>query len=128
VVYLNANAIQKHFLFLGFDPTTNWNDPLHFYGTESKKVESLDLKGNKSLSDKLYITKNQICWAIKSEMAMTLEDVLARRTRCLFLDAYETEKIAPKVAEIMAIELKKEKKWIIQELKNFNLILKNYQL
>ena len=59
---------------------------------------------------------------------MTLEDVLARRTRCLFLDAYETEKIAPKVAEIMAIELKKEKKWIIQELKNFNLILKNYQL
>ena len=45
-----------------------------------------------------------------------------------FLDAYETEKIAPKVAEIMAIELKKEKKWIIQELKNFNLILKNYQL
>ena len=112
----------------GFDPTTNWNDPLHFYGTEAKKVESLDLNGNKSLSDKLYITKNQICWAIKNEMAITLEDVLARRTRCLFLDAYETEKIAPKVAEIMAFELKKEKKWIIQELKNFNLILKNYQL
>ena len=112
----------------GFDPTTNWNDPLHFYGTEAKKVESLDLNGNKSLSDKLFITKNQICWAIKNEMAITLEDVLARRTRCLFLDAYETEKIAPKVAEIMAFELKKEKKWVIQELKNFNLILKNYQL
>ena len=112
----------------GFDPTTNWNDPLHFYGTEAKKVEAMDLNGNKSLSSKLFITKNQICWAIKNEMAITLEDVLARRTRCLFLDAYETEKIAPKVAEIMAFELKKEKKWIIQELKNFNLILKNYQL
>lgn len=112
----------------GFDPTTNWNDPLHFYGTEAKKVEAMDLNGNKSLSSKLFITKNQICWAIKNEMAITLEDVLARRTRCLFLDAYETEKIAPKVAEIMAFELKKEKKWVIQELKNFNLILKNYQL
>ena len=112
----------------GFDPTTNWNDPLHFYGTEAKKVETMDLNGNKSLSSKLFITKNQICWAIKNEMAITLEDVLARRTRCLFLDAYETEKIAPKVAEIMAFELKKEKKWVIQELKNFNLILKNYQL
>ena len=112
----------------GFDPTTNWNDPLHFYGTEAKKVEAIDLNGNKSLSSKLFITKNQICWAIKNEMAITLEDVLARRTRCLFLDAYETEKIAPKVAEIMAFELKKEKKWVIQELKNFNLILKNYQL
>lgn len=112
----------------GFDPTTNWNDPLHFYGTEAKKVEAMDLNGNKSLSSKLFITKNQICWAIKNEMAITLEDVLARRTRCLFLDAYETEKIAPKVAEIMAFELNKEKKWVIQELKNFNLILKNYQL
>ena len=112
----------------GFDPTTNWNDPLHFYGTEAKKVEAMDLNGNKSLSSKLFITKNQICWAIKNEMAITLEDVLARRTRCLFLDAYETEKIAPKVAEIMAFELKKGKKWVIQELKNFNLILKNYQL
>ena len=112
----------------GFDPTTNWDDPLHFYGTEAKKVEAMDLNGNKSLSSKLFITKNQICWAIKNEMAITLEDVLARRTRCLFLDAYETEKIAPKVAEIMAFELKKEKKWVIQELKNFNLILKNYQL
>ena len=112
----------------GFDPTTNWNDPLHFYGTEAKKVEAMDLNGNKSLSSKLFITKNQICWAIKNEMAITLEDVLARRTRCLFLDAHETEKIAPKVAEIMAFELKKEKKWVIQELKNFNLILKNYQL
>ena len=112
----------------GFDPTTNWNDPLHFYGTEAKKVEAMDLNGNKSLSSKLFITKNQICWAIKNEMAITLEDVLARRTRCLFLDAHETEKIAPKVAEIMAFELNKEKKWVIQELKNFNLILKNYQL
>ena len=88
----------------------------------------MDLNGNKSLSDKLYITKNQICWAIKSEMAMTLEDVLSRRTRCLFLDAYETEKIAPKVAEIMAFELRKEKEWVIKELKYFNLILKNYQI
>ena len=83
---------------------------IHFIFMELKQKKlNLYLKGNKSLSDKLYITKNQICWAIKSEMAMTLEDVLARRTRCLFLDAYETEKIAPKVAEIMAIELKKEK-------------------
>ena len=84
--------------------------------------------GNKSLSDKLYITKNQIHWGIKQEMATNLEDILARRTRCLFLDAYETEKIAPKVAETMAKILKKNQNWIDQELKEFKSIIKNYQL
>ena len=61
-------------------------------------------------------------------MAHKLEDILARRTRCLFLDAYETEKIAPKVAEIMAEVLNKNKEWINGELEQFKLIIKNYQL
>ena len=46
-------------------------------------------------------------------MAMTLGCFIPKN-KMSFLDAYETEKIAPKVAEIMAFELKKEKKWIIQ--------------
>ena len=41
-------------------------------------------------------------------MANTLEDVLARRTRCLFLDAYETEKIAPQVARNYAQKILKK--------------------
>jgi glycerol-3-phosphate dehydrogenase len=61
-------------------------------------------------------------------MAHKLEDILARRTRCLFLDAYETEKIAPKVAEIMAEVLNKNQEWINGELEQFKLIIKNYQL
>jgi glycerol-3-phosphate dehydrogenase len=76
----------------------------------------------------LYITKNQIQWGVKEEMATNLEDILARRTRCLFLDAYETEKIAPKVAETMAKILNKNQNWINQELKDFKSIIKNYQL
>ena len=76
----------------------------------------------------MYITKNQIYWGIKEEMATNLEDILASRTRCLFLDAYETEKIAPKVAETMAKILKNNQNWIYQELKEFKLIIKNYQL
>ena len=113
----------------GFDPATDWDQPLHYYGTEAPKIRSLDIKeGNKSLSDKMYITKNQIHWGIKEEMAISLEDILARRTRCLFLDAYETEKIAPKVAEIMANILNENQTWIDRELKKFKSIIKNYQL
>ncbi len=61
-------------------------------------------------------------------MALTLEDVLARRTRCLFLNAYETEKIAPYVAEIMKKELNKDEKWVATQLEEFKLLLKKYQL
>ena len=44
---------------------------------------------------------------LEREMAITLEDILARRTRCLFLDSSETEKIAEEVVMIMADEMKK---------------------
>ena len=85
-------------------------------------------KDHESLSDKVYISKNLILWSVTEEMAVHIEDILARRIRCLFLDAKETLRIAPKVAEIMAGALDKDEDWIAQELKNFNLISKNYIL
>lgn len=113
----------------GFDPNADWSNPLHCYGTEAPKLEALTTeKGNVSLSDKLHITKNQILWAVKEEMAICLEDVLSRRTRCLFLDATESEKIAPQVAQIMADALGKDARWVKEELNSLKTIIKNYQL
>ena len=114
---------------VGNDFKSDFDDPYHVYGTEASKIKALNPKlAEKSLSDTLFITENQVIWAIQEEMAITLEDVLARRTRCLFLDAYETEKIAPQVAEIMRKILKKDSQWAEAEMKKFNLILKKYQL
>ena len=59
-------------------------------------------------------------------MAMNLEDVMARRTRSLFLDANESLRIAPKVIEIMANEMKKNTNWIKNEIANFEKVAKNY--
>ncbi len=59
-------------------------------------------------------------------MALTIEDVLARRTRSIFLDAKESKRIAPEVAKKMAEVLEKDQKWIDEELKNFNKLIKNY--
>ena len=44
------------------------------------------------------------------------------------MDAKETQRIAPKVAEIMAIALQKDDKWVEHELKKFNIISQNYIL
>ena len=69
-----------------------------------------------------------IIWSIRNEMAFKLEDVLARRTRCLFLDVEETLKIAPKVLSIMAKEMNKNKEWVNTELKNFIKLALKYQI
>ena len=61
-------------------------------------------------------------------MAITLEDILARRMRCLFLDSFESEILAEEVVNIMADEMKKNSTWINQELKNFKSLVKNYKI
>ena len=113
----------------GNDFNVDFTNPYHFYGTESDKIKALDpKKAAISLSEKIFISENQVRWAVREEMAMTLEDVLARRTRCLFLDAYETEKITLQVVKVMCEEMEKDDSWMEEELRKINLILKKYQL
>ena len=119
----------KKLLLHGYDENTDIDDPLHVYGSDRHKIISYGKpEDNDSLSNKFYISKNLILWAVEHEMAIHIEDVLARRVRCLFLDAKETQRIAPKVAEIMAITLQKDDKWVEHELKKFNIIAQNYIL
>jgi len=119
----------KKLLLHGYDEQADISDPLHVYGSDRKKIILMgQLEDNESLSEKFYISKNLILWSIEHEMAIHLEDVLARRIRCLFLDAKETFKIAPKVAEIMAEALQKDEDWIANELKEFKTITQNYIL
>lgn len=106
------------------------NESLSRYGSDLEKLKqySDNPVDNASLSPQFELSKNQILWSIREEMAVTLEDVLARRTRCLFLDAKESVEIAEKVASIMAREMGKNEDWITQELTNFKSLAKNYQL
>jgi glycerol-3-phosphate dehydrogenase len=61
-------------------------------------------------------------------MAITLEDILARRTRCLFLDVFETEKLIDKVLSIMADEMLKDDVWKQQQKLSFLSLSKKYKL
>jgi glycerol-3-phosphate dehydrogenase len=123
------NCKTKKLLLHGYDENTDINDPLHVYGADRQKIISMGKpEDNDSLSDKFYISKNLILWSVEHEMAIHLEDVLARRVRCLFLDAKETLRIAPEVAEIMATALQKNDEWIARELKDFKTITQNYIL
>ena len=55
--------------------------------------------------------KVEVLWAVRHEMARTIEDVLARRTRLLFLDARASMTVASNVARWMAAELGRDEKW-----------------
>ena len=119
-------CITHNLTIHGYDYSSNWENPIHFYGTDIEKIENLCSEGNISISEKFFISKNQIIWSIRNEMAMTLEDVMARRTRSLFLNARESLKISPKVLEIMAKEMKKNIDWIKDESANFEKVARNY--
>lgn len=78
------------------------------------------------LHDKLPYTRDNVEHAVHTEMAVTLEDVLARRTRALFLDAAAAIEIADETARVMARELGKDETWVREQVEAFSLIAKNY--
>jgi glycerol-3-phosphate dehydrogenase len=123
-------CITRHLPIHGFrmdiDP---YSDPMAPYGLDKEDIlaiseEEENLTGY--ISEKLGILKTQVAWAVRKEMARTVEDVLARRTRALFLDARESIRIAPEVATIMAKELKQDNEWITKQIEAFELVAKNY--
>lgn len=70
----------------------------------------------------------EVIWAVREEMALTLDDVLSRRLRITFLDARAAIAMAPQVATVMMRELEKTEEWGIAQIQEFTLLAKNYLL
>ena len=78
------------------------------------------------LDSQLPYVAAEVVWAARREMARTVEDVLARRTRALFLNAQAAIRMTPKVAEILAQELGKDERWQAEQLTRFNQTANGY--
>lgn len=93
------------------------------YGSDSVPLkelgDSID-RGHEPLDRRLRITPAEILWAVRHEMARTVEDVLARRTRSLFLKAQAAIDIAPSVAGWMSQELGFDRSWEDEQVSKFN--------
>jgi glycerol-3-phosphate dehydrogenase len=103
----------------------------YVYGSDAPAVEALmqmDPELAKPLHPALLYTGAEVVWAVRYEMARTVEDVLARRTRALFLNARAALSMAPCVAEMMARELKYDDAWKSRQLQAFQETAKNYLL
>lgn len=104
---------------------------LSFYGADEINLNDLVMT-NKSLAEPLNretdILAGQVVWAVRNEMARTVEDVLARRIRLLFMDAKLAYKLAPEVAEIMMKELSRDEIWKENQITTFRELAKGYLL
>lgn len=107
------------------------NDHLSVYGSDAEKVRALGEQHpelQKAIHPKYPYNYAQIKWAIDEEYAFTIEDVLARRTRLLFLDAKAAIESASAVADFMAEELKWSEEEKSKQLEDFLNIAKGYCL
>jgi glycerol-3-phosphate dehydrogenase len=75
------------------------------------------------LDSRLPYTRAQVVYAARNEMARSIDDVLARRTRALFLDVEATRAAANEVAKLLAVELGRDSAWQTAQLAHFAKIL-----
>lgn len=102
---------------------------LRVYGSDALVIQDLihsDPGRGEPLHSALPYCGAEVIWAARSEMARTVEDVLARRTRALFLNARAAIEMAPRVAELMAIELGRDEAWKTEQVKSFQELAKGY--
>jgi glycerol-3-phosphate dehydrogenase len=92
----------------------------------SRENAGSELNLDALLHPRLPFRRREVIWAARHEMARTVEDVLARRTRALFLDARAAIEAAPQVAALLAAELKRSDAWRVRDLENFLALARGY--
>lgn len=124
-----TNSRTKNLPVHGYKENTDFTQPLFYYGSDYKFIkESIDNDPEGWISKIVPLHKAQIKWAVENEMAVTLDDMLSRRTRAILLDTREALGIAPAVAEEMAMHLGEGNDWVNQQLDEFKKIAGKYLL
>jgi glycerol-3-phosphate dehydrogenase len=99
------------------------DDSVRVYGTDATAVAEIaarDTSLGTRLDPRLPYTGAHVVYGVRAEMARTVEDVLARRTRALFLDAAAARACAPRAAALIAAELGFDRVWIEAQLAHFD--------
>ena len=113
------------------EDTTKEFGALAIYGSDEREIRKLieaDARLGEPLDAALPYMKAEVIWAVRREMARTVEDVLARRTRALFLNARAALAMAPAVADLMAAELAWNDGNRTKQLAAFRNVASNYLL
>jgi glycerol-3-phosphate dehydrogenase len=124
-------CVTKTLNIHGFHPNAATYGPLSFYGTDAPLIQELaaaDPALAEPLDSQLPYIGAEVIWAVRKEMARTVEDILSRRTRALFLNSRAAVRMAPRVAELLARELGRDAAWQSAQVEKFTELAKGYQV
>jgi glycerol-3-phosphate dehydrogenase len=122
-------CVTKNLKIHGHHPHAEEFGELRYYGSDARALQALvntapDL--GRQLHPALPILAVQVLWAVRHEMARTVDDVLSRRTRALLLNAKAALAMAPVVAKLIASELSKDERWQQEQVAQFDKLAENY--
>ncbi len=104
-------------------------EPFGVYGSDAPELKRL-LGSQRGWHERLHpdlpYRVGEVAWAARHELARTVEDVLARRTRALLLDARASLAAAPKVASVLAAELGHSQAWQQAQVQQYTQLAENY--
>jgi glycerol-3-phosphate dehydrogenase len=102
---------------------------LRIYGNRSSEIRRMMLENPElgiPVDPRLPYTKAEMIWICRNEMPVNLDDLLARRTRALLLNARASSDIAVVAAGIMAVEMRHDEKWKEDQVESYRQLVKNY--
>ena len=104
---------------------------LRYYGADAPELREL-LDSDPALGARLHpelgAYAGEVVWAVRREMARTVDDFLARRARCLVLNARASIEAAPAVAALMATELGRDEAWQREQVASYTSMAAGYLL
>lgn len=124
-------CITKDLRVHGFQEQAEAPGALSLYGSDAswiREIERAEPSLASPLDRALPCTGSQVVWAARMEFARTVEDVLARRCRALFLNAAAATRMAPAVAALMARELGRDDEWQRRQVAQFEALAQGYML
>jgi glycerol-3-phosphate dehydrogenase len=99
------------------------------YGSDAVKISEL-IKATPALGRRLHpalpYQQGEVVWQVRHEMARCVEDVLARRTRALILNAAASIEAAPLVARLVAAELGYDGAWQARQVSDYTALARGY--
>ncbi len=122
-------SVTTHLNIHGFHEHAEDFGDLSFYGSDALSINELmnaHPENARRLHADFAVYAAEVTWAVRREMARTVEDFLARRRRILLLNASAAMELAEEVATIMAGELNRDQRWIKEQVADFHRVGQNY--
>ncbi|WP_138431364.1 glycerol-3-phosphate dehydrogenase/oxidase [Fodinibius saliphilus] len=124
-------SVTENLRLHGWLKNSDAAEPFELYGSDAlslKKIAQEHEGWASRMHPNLPYTPAEVVWAARNEMARTVEDVLARRTRALLLDARASIEIADLVADLLAEELSRDEQWKSKQVAAYQELAKGYLL